>query len=105
MDNKKIFLLAFLILGLTLIFNISNINIAEKTAWPWITGSALYEKCTDTDDGLNYDIFGIVTKNDKSYQDECYTSTNFLKERYCENNELKTKLYKCPYGCLEGKCI
>jgi len=105
MDNKKIFLFAILILGLVFIFNSSTSNITGKSVWPWITGNALNERCTDTDDGLNYNTFGIVTKNGKYYYDECYMNTYFLKERYCENNEVKMKWYECSNGCSNGRCI
>ncbi|MCX6711474.1 MAG: hypothetical protein NT139_00340 [Candidatus Woesearchaeota archaeon] len=104
-DNRKILLLVILVLGLVFIFNNSTTNITGKIVWPWITGNALNEKCTDTDNGLNYNIFGIVSKNDKYYQDECYMNTSFLKERYCENNEPKMKWYECPNRCSNGKCI
>jgi len=52
-------------------------------------------------------IKGIVTLTNFSgtfsYQDIC-TTTNNLKEYYCNNNQASYIYYYCAYGCSSGKC-
>lgn len=63
--------------------------------------------CTDTDDGKTYSIKGIVNSTNTlliyGYQDICTTSNN-LKEYYCQNNQASYIYYYCAYGCSVGKC-
>ncbi len=76
----------------------------------------LYD-CTDTDDshneGINYYIQGTVERLDKgvvtaTHTDYCGTEgveAGSVREYYCEGNNIKSKLYKCAYGCVEGACL
>jgi hypothetical protein len=68
--------------------------------------------CTDTDDGMDYAVKGVVTiTNDygstKKYTDYCRhgSSEGFIFEYYCANDSLKTQDYECPKGCNNnGAC-
>lgn len=68
--------------------------------------------CTDSDEGLNYDVNGQTTvKNNgvvivgKNFTDYC-TSENTLMEGYCINNKTDfiTEEHTCDYGCENGMC-
>jgi len=68
--------------------------------------------CTDTDDGMDYAVKGVVTiTNDdgstKKYTDYCRhgSSEGFIFEYYCENDTLASQDYECPKGCNNnGAC-
>lgn len=64
--------------------------------------------CTDSDGGINYYTFGIVTLTNGSYNynytDYCSGNTT-LYERYCSGTQLKTTTHNCTYLCNTGKCI
>jgi len=70
------------------------------------------QTCEDSDGGLDYYSKGSVTVctyNDTGggcgkFVDIC-KADSILREGYCENNDLKTVRYACPYGCLDGACI
>ena len=64
-------------------------------------------KCIDSDGGLNPEVAGIASyeNRDVEYKDECETTTSgqkkFLKEKYCLE-KIETKRYRCETGCLEN---
>ncbi len=58
--------------------------------------------CTDSDNGLNYNIKGTVTTESATYSDNCKNSS-ILNESYCENNIGKTILHQCV--CAQGTCL
>ena len=64
--------------------------------------------CNDIDDGLNYNIYGIVIGelNGKpfNYPDYCINSIQ-LKEYTCENNQSISTIYNCSTNCANGACI
>jgi hypothetical protein len=64
--------------------------------------------CVESDNGLNYNIYGTVTKGTSIYGDYCSPDgSNKLYERYCSNNNALTKIYSCPnkQACLNGACV
>ncbi|MBI3034842.1 hypothetical protein HYY71_00830, partial [Candidatus Woesearchaeota archaeon] len=62
--------------------------------------------CTDTDNGLNYNVRGTVTQGSLSYTDYCELGNN-LFEGYCAANGsiITNYLYVCPNGCSDGACL
>ena len=69
------------------------------------------EKCTDTDGGIEYSIFGEVIikvgEGSAIFLDFCETSS-ILNESYCEGDYPNTLLRDCGMEgkvCLKGKCI
>jgi len=59
--------------------------------------------CTDTDNGLNYSVYGKATNAIGVYADYCVG--DILKERWCSDGEVKTDSYTCPSGqCASGAC-
>jgi hypothetical protein len=75
--------------------------------------------CTDSDGGKNYYVRGTVSYNGQTYTDECGMCTGarlskgpspsphcLLKEYYCDNNQVKSIWYNCPFGfsCESGRC-
>ncbi|MBS3122574.1 hypothetical protein J4434_06860 [Candidatus Woesearchaeota archaeon] len=65
--------------------------------------------CKETDKGYNIYEQSAVTGEDSigsrfDDQDSCINPTT-LKEYYCVNGIVNTKLEPCEYGCIEGKCI
>jgi hypothetical protein len=72
-----------------------------------------YETCIDSDGGLNYYIYGIVSLKDSLTQqassmiDYCGDS-NYLMEAYCPPTGIgvvKNEKHFCPNGCKEGACL
>ncbi|MBS1266416.1 MAG: hypothetical protein MAG795_00383 [Candidatus Woesearchaeota archaeon] len=59
--------------------------------------------CTDTDGGLNYNEFGTVTSNGKSYKDWC-KNTAMLYEYYCNGDDVQSVIHNCITGCSDGAC-
>jgi hypothetical protein len=64
------------------------------------------EKCTDTDNGKDKYIRGVVTTSSGSYPDDCYSSSQVL-EYYCSGDEMKSEKLSCSldYECKQGKCV
>ncbi len=67
--------------------------------------------CTDSDNGLNPNVTGIVTINytngtNIAGSDSCIGSNQVL-EYYCSGNNLGTVIINCPMGkvCSNGACI
>ena len=67
--------------------------------------------CTDTDGGQVYDVKGPVhgknglTGNWQTEPDKCDGPTVLIEE-FCTgtNNEFRSVIHNCPYGCADGKC-
>jgi hypothetical protein len=69
--------------------------------------STNYSICSDSDDGKDYSDKGTLIVTNFSgtftYTDVCTTSNN-LKEHYCNNNQANYIYHYCAYGCSYGKC-
>lgn len=75
--------------------------------------------CTDSDNGLNYEVKGNVTEQPTGYvwQDCCQQSTptgttgqcasqaDMLVEQYCDAGSGAFISYRCPNGCSNGACM
>ncbi|MBI5389349.1 hypothetical protein HZB01_03135 [Candidatus Woesearchaeota archaeon] len=61
--------------------------------------------CLDSDGGLNYYQKGKTsTKRGILAVDTC-TGFRTLKEGYCENGTIKSRIYTCNFSCRDGVCI
>jgi len=80
--------------------------------------------CTDSDNGKNYNVKGVVTYQGQTYTDQCVEeriigciptttnscspsqSTSFLQEYYCEDGVMKNEGHACGsgYTCQDGAC-
>ena len=58
--------------------------------------------CFDSDDGLNYDVYGYVEFDGNVYRDGC--SWNSVRENYCKDGKLYVTSYVCASGCEFGAC-
>ena len=75
-------------------------------------GNGNGEYCTDTDGGKDYYTFGRVDTKTGGRYDCCKESADgggackneapYLVEAYCDGNEAKFEVYKCPYGCKDS---
>lgn len=71
--------------------------------------ASLTDKCIDSDNGKNYEEFGVVVYNgwfrQKRYEDYCRKER--LYEYYCNDRGKvkKEKKIRCENGCLNGACI
>ncbi len=109
--NKKLLVSSFIILALVLSVSVvSALSFGEF--WNKITGKATAAStttCTDSDGGINYDDYGIVTKCSgkkcSSYTDGCSGISGNIAERYCNGKNVATKINKCANGCKNGFCI
>lgn len=69
------------------------------------------QECTDSDDGLNYDVKGICTDSSGKtpWEDSCTIDTHNnlkLEEVYCDDdNFCYGRMVDCPNGCEDGVCI
>ena len=77
------------------------------------------QTCTDSDNGKDYYTKGTFSGLWQGQQitntDSCVdaldetgddvTSSNYLGEGYCENNQLKVERITCPNGCSDGICL
>lgn len=86
-----------------------------------LTGFSIYSvgtganSCVDTDFGVEFwekgSVSGIYTfLNSEDFFEEDYCKNeNTLVEYYCfsdeENSFKKSKNFKCPSGCEEGRCL
>jgi len=74
--------------------------------------------CTDSDNGKNFYVKGefsgrwdneFITKSDYCIDslngNEVSSSDLYLKEGFCENENLRIYTHNCPYGCNNGKCL
>lgn len=63
-------------------------------------------QCNDSDNGLDYLVFGKVTSNGKIYNDTCTILTQ-VQEFYCQNNSVASTDIMCPltHYCQNGSCI
>jgi len=71
--------------------------------------------CVDSDGGLNYTIWGMVTDiytgqvgTDACCQNnQCYAYGAYpqLEEWYCQDGEMKFVIYNCSMGCKDGICL
>ena len=104
---------------------LGEVSEGDGTAPPSLPGNNAI--CTDTDSGLDYNVFGVVSFNGlgdiplTDYEDACmefvdeYTSypkdpcsgeNCTLQEYYCtEDLNLNTDQYTCPNGCQDGACL
>ena len=70
----------------------------------------VFEKCEDSDGGLNYEQAGQVKVNyeykgelkSTSFPDHC--EGNNLNEYVCENDKQIKKTHGCPVSCTDSKC-
>ncbi|PIN78260.1 hypothetical protein COV16_06180 [Candidatus Woesearchaeota archaeon CG10_big_fil_rev_8_21_14_0_10_34_8] len=68
------------------------------------------EKCSDSDDGKDYYIKGIIRGNTEdgytgSWGDSCYSNNVNLIEWYCEEGVAKQEVVSCSNGCSSGACV
>ena len=66
--------------------------------------------CVDSDNGLNFNVKGTVTKGSLSYTDYCgaqqTNGSQYLLEQYCDVNANAVQYtYLCPNGCNNSACI
>ncbi len=72
--------------------------------------SGLPTICTDSDNGLNFNINGRVDVTNRTgiftYVDSCYNSTT-LREHSCnvDNTIRYSTSFYCPNGCTNGACV
>ena len=67
-------------------------------------------QCYDSDEGKNYEVFGVAgdSKFPDGLEDYCYTDnkkTNELVEYYCKDNQIAMEIKKCDGLCSEGVCL
>lgn len=91
-----VIVLVIVVLGITLS---SSKNISGKGS---LASGGVFSKCSDSDGGLSYNVYGEVSSGSKKYQDAC--SGNILSEKYCKNNRPSSKDYNCPIVCYNGAC-
>ncbi len=63
--------------------------------------------CTDTDGGINYDLFGMVNYtdgNESGYFIDSCNGTYYLNENYCSGITPGHIQYFCEDGCYNGAC-
>jgi hypothetical protein len=77
-----------------------------------ITGNVIFEPCRDSDDGMKFNVRGIVIQGCKVIEDcckrggvgLCKEESDYLAEGFCNNNEPDFFTHPCPFGCKNGAC-
>lgn len=70
------------------------------------TGKVALGQCTDTDNGVNYNLTGTAKNEnrDDTYTDACINNRK-LREYYCYTDfQIKSTKYTCQDYCVEGAC-
>ncbi len=79
-----------------------------------ITGFTLLPACTDTDNGINYNVRGQVVTGitgaydcclDSPAAGQCKNSAPYVAENYCSGDDAAQAYYRCPNGCQNGACL
>ena len=85
----------------------TTVQINSGTCIVKATFSPAIAYCNDTDGGVNYNVYGIISgqQNGMPYtiNDVCLNSVQ-LTEQYCEGNYPSYQNYTCPNGCSNGAC-
>ncbi|MDP2925323.1 MAG: hypothetical protein Q8N99_03050 [Nanoarchaeota archaeon] len=96
--NRNIILfIIVLFVIIAIFFFISYISLNK------ISGKAIVESCSDSDNGLNYNLGGSVDDNNGNYGDYC--SNGKLMEAYCEDTKVSWREYSCSGECSDGECV
>lgn len=105
-----IFILSVIVLVILIPFAFFQNKITGKvveTVEKGIEKTAGEVTCTDSDNGKNYNIKGIVDYCDSSgcssEKDSC--SDKKLTEWFCENNERHYEEHNCEFDCDDGVCV
>lgn len=121
-DKRTVFIiiiciaLVLVLIGVLSLLNIGPFStIGEKA--PGVISQFLYaagkpQACIDSDNGLNYTVFGTCTYGSTRISDSC--SNGLLVESYCKNvkgvKSCAVSNYNCAnlganYACLGGACV
>ena len=115
--RRLLFLILGIILALIIIFILGSVMTGNATLNAQVVrGGFTGSKCTETDGGLDYNKFGIVTLTneegeDETIEDKCLSEGKFLIEYNCGFNPATNKWYfvsrkyECSEGCADGTCI
>lgn len=97
MEKRNILYLVAALVGIGIVYFAIN----QMYSTGEITRAAA---CTDSDGGLNYNVYGYVTLHTQVFKDKC--TGNTLTEYYCRDGKYKeSKPYTCPGKCLNGQCV
>ena len=66
--------------------------------------SSVTQTCTDSDEGLNYTVYGKASANGNIQTDSCINDY-VVNEKYCSGVTINSQTKICPNGCKDGKCI
>lgn len=89
-------------------YNYNNLVLGGGKLQPENSSESM---CNDTDGGINYFVYGVVTVQNMSgkfeYADKCYNyNGERLYEMYCDkNNNARENSTLCSYGCAMGACL
>jgi len=81
---------------------IAAMYLSSPSGQYWYT-STMTQGCIDND-GLNYNMKGVVTAYGGTLTDFCSTA-NKVVEYYCSNDVPQIKVVECAHGCSDGACI
>jgi hypothetical protein len=105
---KKSLVFGIILLGLIILFAM-GFNTTHS-----ITGKAIAQFCSDSDNGIDIYTAGFVKTTAKNpFYDKCYSKRNpknktqrlyRVKEWYCEGTKKKNKQIACPTACFSGPC-
>ena len=86
----------------TYVLHVCDVKCDEET------NDCVENECLENDGGYNVHKFSKVSGMDmnlRSFEakDECISSDK-VKEYYCEDGFLQSKVESCDFGCLSGEC-
>jgi hypothetical protein len=95
---------------------VSGIQTPTPTFSPTLTPipspTPVTANCVDSDEGLNYYVYGFASKGSEGMSDccknsgsgACVTTGSQLAEAYCNNDAVAQFSFNCPAGCSNGVC-
>ncbi len=108
MDKKRV--VALIVIIFVLFFLAAKLLSEDKI----FIGFATSSLCSDSDNGQDYYITGIVSAGGVNYEDSCLKNglitsscedgNCVLKEYYCSNEQVISNNFNCEFGCVLGSC-
>lgn len=71
---------------------------------PVLMFSEASQYCSDTDDGINFFVKGVLVTSDGIARDYCLDEKEVI-EYHCDSSKAAQASYACPNGCADGACL
>ncbi len=109
-QRNFLFLWILMLLSMALVLSLTFTGCSGNTVSAPVQGKAtsalgnsapVQAGCSDSDNGIDQSVKGIVTVGGTGYADKCVGP--FLVEYYCEDGKMTSKNIRCE--CSKGQCV